>query len=369
MDGFGGGFAQYGGQQGMGGFGMGGYGGGAGFMAQSPAGSNPSNTSPNGQQREGEGQAVLAVTIHNLRKASQDAQGSVDKMRVHGKPVGQSMFFTVVAKVEQIVPEQNQMAYKINDGTGKIWAKLYVGHGETPAQVEEWQYHRFVGNIRGFGGHDFHLGVHCIRKAELNEYAYHFAETQRIFCKLVLQAGKIGDSTSPAPVKHLDFAGSPVRSAAPNQQPMAPGLGGQQPLGAQSFQPGLPGQPLQPLQPHQQFGAPPLQQANGQSFQPGAPPAGAGGFQQVSQPFQQPVQQVPPQGQAFGGGQLPFNAAVSDSEVQTFFTGSAEGRLREDAYRHFANRISAGDLDVILDRLIQDGHMYGVGDNRFQACT
>ena len=27
----------------------------------------------------------------------------------------------------------------------------------------------------------------------------------------------------------------------------------------------------------------------------------------------------------FGGGQLPFNAAVSDSEVQTFFTGSAEG--------------------------------------------
>ena len=40
-------------------------------------------------------------------------------------------------EVEQIVPEQNQMAYKINDGTGKIWAKLYVGHGETPAQVEE----------------------------------------------------------------------------------------------------------------------------------------------------------------------------------------------------------------------------------------
>merc|ERR1719379_1414761 len=250
---------------------MGGYGGGAGFMAQSPAGSNPSNTSPNGQQREGEGQAVLAVTIHNLRKASQDAQGSVDKMRVHGKPVGQSMFFTVVAKVEQIVPEQNQMAYKINDGTGKIWAKLYVGHGETPAQVEEWQYHRFVGNIRGFGGHDFHLGVHCIRKAELNEYAYHFAETQRIFCKLVLQAGKIGDSTSPAPVKQL-FAGSPVKVPSMGGQP-APLQ--QQPLQQQPLQQ----QPFQG-QPRQQLGQP-LQQVppGAQPFQPAAPaPPGAQPF-------------------------------------------------------------------------------------------
>merc|ERR1719379_1770992 len=213
---------------------MGGYGGGAGFMAQSPAaGSNPSNTSPNAQ-REGEGQAVLSVTIHNLRKASQDAQGSVDKMRVHGKPVGQSMFFTVVAKVEDIQTEPNQMAYKINDGTGKIWAKLYVGHGETAAPVEKWQYHRFVGNIRGFGESDFHLGVHCIRKLELNEYAYHFAETQRIFCKLVLQAGKMGDSTSPAPVKQLDFsAGSPARQ---NQQPLQQQPFQQQPLQQQLFQ-------------------------------------------------------------------------------------------------------------------------------------
>merc|ERR1719181_1990081 len=102
----------------MGGFGIGGgyAGGGAGFMATTPgAGSHPSNTSPAGQRNDGDGQAVLAVTIHNLRKASQEVQGSVDRMCVHGKPAHGSMFFTVVAKVEEILVEPNQMAYKIND--------------------------------------------------------------------------------------------------------------------------------------------------------------------------------------------------------------------------------------------------------------
>mmetsp|Transcript_74391 Transcript_74391/g.138928 ORF Transcript_74391/g.138928 Transcript_74391/m.138928 type:complete len:397 (-) Transcript_74391:192-1382(-) len=227
---------------------------------------------PRGGHRAG--QSLTPLTIRMLLDAHEkqklQGEGPDAPLIVNDREV---YLFTLVGCVETVQEQMQFKLYNINDGTGRIQARIYTdtNHVSGPAAGD---YVRVHGSLNAFSG-SLQVGAHDIRCVESsNEVAHHFVEVVHVHLMLTGQIRKGSADVKPT-------MGQPSMPSMPSMQ--MPSLQQQQqqqqlpPQHMQSFQPGPSGP-----SPYQQ--GPPAFQQNQQGFQQG----------QFQQRPAAPMQQQPP---------------------------------------------------------------------------
>ncbi|KAJ7219343.1 replication protein A subunit RPA32 [Mycena pura] len=159
-------------------------GGGGGFTPGSQG-------SPSGFQKSGASLSMRAVTIAQVRKATQlhaDAEWKLDD-----KPVGQ---INLVAEVHEHTAYATNRTFLLDDGTGRITAKFWM---DIPSEQQKvpWRgipvgndnpvYVRVIGYIKSHGGKKF---IHILNMRLVNdpsEVYFHILDC--IYVHVVLQKG------------------------------------------------------------------------------------------------------------------------------------------------------------------------------------
>jgi len=153
-------------------------------MNTSPGGgfdsnSSPATDSPTKKGRSGAAQQSLTpVTIKQLYEATQQHPDDVFK-------VGQRELHqvTLVANVLSVTEQTSNVSFSVDDGTGKIDARLWVDKDDqsdyTMARKGTWKegiYVRVVGQLRTFGGKRSVVAFRIAPLTDYNEVTHHLLE-------------------------------------------------------------------------------------------------------------------------------------------------------------------------------------------------
>jgi len=155
-------------------------GGVGGFLSGSPAhDGSPSTDSPSKKSRSGAvNQSLMPLTIKQLFSATQ--AHADDVFKIDNRELNQ---VTIVGLIAQITESTTNITFVIDDGTGKIEAKIWLDENDQndyniqrrPAW-KEGIYVRVVGHLRSFHGKRSVVAFRIHPISDFNEITYHNLE-------------------------------------------------------------------------------------------------------------------------------------------------------------------------------------------------
>lgn len=130
------------------------------------------HTTPHQAQRSF---TLRPVTIKQLNEANQtvpDGDFKIDDVDIS--------HITFVGQIRNISPQQTNVLYKMDDGTGTIEVKQWINpESDAPKnpELEEGKYARVTGTMKTAGGKRFVSGTTMRLITDFNEINYHFLES------------------------------------------------------------------------------------------------------------------------------------------------------------------------------------------------
>eukprot|EP00475_Leptophrys_vorax_P037870 TRINITY_DN6585_c1_g2_i1.p1 TRINITY_DN6585_c1_g2~~TRINITY_DN6585_c1_g2_i1.p1 ORF type:complete len:320 (-),score=93.05 TRINITY_DN6585_c1_g2_i1:33-992(-) len=161
-------------------------GGGGGFMS-SQSGGGDGKAARNGR-------SLLPVTIKQLLLAESSADS---KFKIDDHEISQCK---IIGQVMQINASNTTMQYVIDDGTGSITVKMFIGNDDDVldrkhGQIMEYSYARVFGRLAEFQGKRSISGFAVTKVEDFNEITRHRLEA--VYAHLVNTRGSMSNPSAP----------------------------------------------------------------------------------------------------------------------------------------------------------------------------
>jgi len=184
-------------------------GGGGGFISGSPShDGSPSTDSPSKKSRSGAvNQSLMPVTIKQLFGATQ--AHADDAFKVDNKELNQ---VTIVGLIAQITESTTNITFAIDDGTGKIEAKIWLDQEDQNdynlqkrSAWKEGIYVRVVGHLRSFHNQRSIVAFRIQPVVDFNEITYH--QLEAVYAHLSNTKGVLQAADAPTMTTALSGGG------------------------------------------------------------------------------------------------------------------------------------------------------------------